>query len=400
MPSTKFRTAKKWRQIALSTPQLWASLDIDVVQLGKRMSHRRRPVQWFNQAASWLHRAGSHPLSVTLRHPPGEEETKTTFQSDLTFLRQISDRVERLEVHGLEQERRELSFYSNSLDFTPGSFPLLRTLVFGPGNIGEFDNGLSDCWLGFFSDAPRLCELALLGEVVIASTPLPWHQLTKFIGYDLSIDDCLELLRLAPDLEECTFRIQSPITLTPPPVIHTNMKSLILLPDSEGECWFDSLMAALTLPALETLTLTISDMCASSVFEAFLSRSSAPLRHVLITPNHGPEFADWSGCFHLMPDLEHLDIAYEESQFQADFITAFGTSEELLLPQLRHLNFYRPTARLTEVSSAVAQRKILDPEGKLQAANVLWEPEDMVFCNSFQSSKNVSNKSYMIKLQD
>ncbi|KAJ7693817.1 hypothetical protein B0H17DRAFT_479932 [Mycena rosella] len=370
-PFLLLRICRQWREIALSTPGLWTTLNLNAVKLRDRVS-RQFPERWVNLAAGWLRRAGSHPVSVTLRHPPEEEPTHVMYQPDLAFLRQISHQLESLEVHGLEQEPEENAYFLQQLDFTPGSFPLLRRLIFGPGESGT---ALDECWFAFFSDALQLRELALLGEAVTASIPLPWHQLTKFTGCEFLLNECVEVLRLAPDLEECTFSIQSP-TGSPPPqsVIHPHLKTLSILPDSDGDCWSD-ILAFLTLPNVEALQFAgMSDLDTSSL-EAFLSRSSASLRTFSVSPDRWADFSHWEQCFRLMPDLERLHLTCQDVDFQMDFMRTFGTSEEQLLPRLQHLNLFRPSARVNEMSAAVTQRKELDPDGHLSSVNFMWPVE-------------------------
>ncbi|KAJ7462165.1 hypothetical protein FB451DRAFT_480103 [Mycena latifolia] len=365
---------RRWREIALSTPRLWSSLDIDVVKLRQQVSSQVPGPDWVSLAAGWLGRARSHRLSVTLRHPPEEQSTETRFQPDLAFLKQISHRLESLEVHGLEQFTREAEDSLEPLDYTPGLFPLLRRLVFGPATPGE--DTIYDCWFAFFGDAPQLRELEILGCIDIKVVPLPWHKLTKFTGYDLDLGDCLEMLHLTPDLEECTFKILGSAS-TMQPVIHLRLKSLTILPGSTGKCMTD-ILASLTLPTLETLQLSELSGISTSMFEAFLSRSSAPLRTFTVAFDMwATRFDNWNKCFRLMPDLENLSLCCNDLELQTGFMKAFGTSEEQLLPRLRRLNLFRPSSRLNEVSAALAERRNRDPHGELLSVNVLWTPEDI-----------------------
>ncbi|KAJ6561473.1 hypothetical protein DFH09DRAFT_494372 [Mycena vulgaris] len=219
------------------------------------------------------------------------------FQADLAFLRQIGPKLESLEVHRLEQEAEESNYFLAPLDFTPGAFPLLRRLVFGPAERGT---PLCDFWLAFFNDAPQLRELTLLREVETASTPLPWHQLTKFTGYNFPLDECLEVLRLAPDLEECTFIVEICAPSTPPQAVtHPHLKTLCLLPDSDGEGWAD-ILTFLTLPAVETFHLERIPKVEASILQTLLSRSSAPLRKLTVCPPKWGQYGQWESCFRLM----------------------------------------------------------------------------------------------------
>ncbi|KAJ7118586.1 hypothetical protein C8R43DRAFT_96126 [Mycena crocata] len=345
-PWVLLKVCRAWREIALSTPRLWNTLNIQAATFARRV------YWWPSLAVDWLSRARSNPLSLTLRHPPIEDETDTVFQPDYAFLRQIASRLECLTVLGMEQEV-EINMPDSNLDYTPGSFPLLKRLVFGPWDP---ESSIYDCWFAFFLDAPQLRELVILAEVRVSRVLLPWHQLTKFTGSNFELEECLEVLRLAPELEECTFAVQfgcdapSSCSLT-----HLRLQSLTLLPDREGDCW-GYILQYLTLPSLNSLQISPSDF-SGEFFEKFLSRSSAPLRRVSITPDRWFNFDEWEKCFRLMSDLEELHLGCLEVEFQTDFMKAFGTSEDKLLPRLRHLLVHRPTPRYNEVSNALTERK-------------------------------------------
>ncbi|KAF7352366.1 F-box domain-containing protein [Mycena venus] len=334
-PFVLLKICRRWREIALSTPKLWASLDINVTSLRNGVSpgpSSSSSSQWVDVAAAWLRRARGNPLSVTLRHLPEVSDEDTMFQPDLAFIRCISHHLESLQVHGLEQEEDSHTF-DEALDFTPGTFPRLKRLVIGPA-VPNTD--LYDLWLAFFSDAPQLRELVLLGpplESIEINAPFPWHQLTTFSGHNFQVDQFLEVLRLAPDLEQCsisvTFNGSEPLkSLT-----HSRLQHLTLRPDSDGDSWpaYD-IFKLVTLPALQSLYVSQITDISPHAFEEFLSRSSAPLRTLAVSPDRGDVFSAWERSFRLLPDLEELHLGCGESGFQADFLKAFSSSEDRLFP--------------------------------------------------------------------
>ncbi|KAJ7682262.1 hypothetical protein DFH06DRAFT_291001 [Mycena polygramma] len=342
-PFVLLKICRQWREIALSTPKLWATLDVNVLRM------RRSSSWWVSQAVYWLSLARRHTLKVALRHPP-ENQTASMFQSDLAFLRRIGRQVESLEVHGLEQDNEEFVHDPRlELDFSPGTFPLLKRLVYGPAVPGS---GLDNLWLAFFSDAPHLHELVLLGGID-TETPFPWHQLTVFRGCNFELSQCLNILRLAPNLEECAVSIpyhgseQEPLT-------HPRLRSLTLAPDSEGDFYSSvDILKLATFPALETLRLSQIAEFEADVFLAFLSRSSPSLRSLAVCPDRY-SFDTWEQSFRLIPDLEELHLVCCESEFQTDFMKTFSTNEDRLLPRLQRLYLYSTWG---DVRLALTERK-------------------------------------------
>ncbi|KAF8214083.1 hypothetical protein K438DRAFT_996183 [Mycena galopus ATCC 62051] len=180
-PFVLLKVCTRWRDIALSTPRLWATLDVNVVSLRRGLcpGAPSSSCEWTRLAFGWLFRARKSgiPWSVTLRHPSELHGDSHKFQPDLDFLRDIGLQLESLEVYGLAQEEEGAWDPYESRNFTPGSFPLLKCLTIGPAPP---ERDLHNHWLAFFNDAPQLRQLNLgriLGPIE-NNSPFPWHQLT------------------------------------------------------------------------------------------------------------------------------------------------------------------------------------------------------------------------------
>jgi hypothetical protein len=115
---------------------------------------------------------------------------------------------------------------------------------------------------------------------------MPWAQLTRFTAIELTVDQCLFVLRRATALKE--FRLE----LSPeddnlsvgPPVCHADLISLAI----ETYCEVDSILEYLTLPRLQELRLQsqsgkhlFSDDWNNLILE-FLTRISPTLKTLAI----------------------------------------------------------------------------------------------------------------------
>ncbi|KAJ6515360.1 hypothetical protein C8R45DRAFT_1086574 [Mycena sanguinolenta] len=229
-----------------------------------------------------LSRARHNPLSVTLRHQPEKY----------------------YHLYGLADGGKLYDFP----DLTPGSFPRLKRLLIGPAISGS---------LAFFADAPKLRELVLSGLLFIPASDisLPLQQLT-FSGHNFALDDFLDILRSAPDLERCNISLR--------------------FDGSEGNNWpGNDILKSVTLPALHTLDVSQIAGLTQNNLENFLIRSSAPLRQLAVARDCEDDFTSWEGCLRLMPSLEDFQLHCRESNFRGGFLNALSRSQNRLLPNLR-----------------------------------------------------------------
>ncbi|KAF7335371.1 F-box domain-containing protein [Mycena sanguinolenta] len=369
-PFVLLKICRRWREIALTTPRLWATLDVNVVSLrnGLCPGSSSSSAEWTSLAAGWLSRSRDSPLSVTLRHPPEEEDLECDmFQPDFVFIRCIAHRLESLEVYGLAEG-------DESLDFTPGLFLLLQRLVIGPAVPGTYLEADS---LAFFAGVPELRELVLSGRlpIPVSEISLPWKQLTAFSGHDFALDDFLDILRSAPDLERCDISLRFHGLHQPQSVTHPRLQYLTIFPDSDADNWPSyEILKFVTLPSLGTLDVSQIIGLTHDGLESFLSRSSAPLRQLAVAPDCEDDYSIWDIAFRLIPDLEDLRLHCRESIFQEGFLKAFSRSEDRLLPNLRRLVIRLPSSRHGDVCAALEERR--KHEDKLSTAMMLLAPED------------------------
>ncbi|KAF7335363.1 F-box domain-containing protein [Mycena sanguinolenta] len=288
-PFVLLKICRRWREIALTTPRLWATLDANVVSLRNGLCPGSSPSSagWINLATGWLSRARHNPLSVTLRHPPEEDVECDIFQPDFAFIKCISHQAR------------------ISRNFTAGQFPLLKRLVIGPAVPGK---DLEVNSLAFFADAPKLRELVLSGPLFIpvSDVSLPWKQLTAFSGHNFALNDFLIFSVWLRTWNAATF-----------------------LSGSMGIDWpGNDVLNFVTLPALHTLNVSQIAGLAQHEMEDFFSRSSAPLRSLTIAPDCEDDFRSWEGSLRLMPDLEDLQLHCRESIFSGRILGGVRSQRE------------------------------------------------------------------------
>ncbi|KAJ6558206.1 hypothetical protein B0H19DRAFT_1150372 [Mycena capillaripes] len=226
LPMLFLKVCNFWTDIALSTPALWANIYIVFP-----------PAKDFKKVLSiWFQRAGNRPLSISLRGPG------TFDQSLMRIIWQQGPQLKHLEIcydndgegsNGEDDEyERRIMFFKGS---SPVPLPLLETLTI---------RGLDD-------------------------------------GNGYSGPEWLELLRLAPNLVQCSFfRVFPMYDIESEPDEILVLPALRRLAFGEYEMYSDSdddILNHLSLPGLETLSVSLWDISGDELF-SFLKRSLPPLR--------------------------------------------------------------------------------------------------------------------------
>ena len=199
---------RKWRDITLSTPDLWASLNMELND--SNMSH------CVSVMTRWFSRAHGYPLSL-----------------DILGIRIWSNwNLQRLAetIVPLCSRLQDLTLYITSMffDILPqiqATFPMLRSLKLQVFN----QNASSDSiWpLKLFKLSPNLHSVYL--DIHPSNVDLPWAQLTILhIGEHASVDtmQCRDLIQSCPNLDQCSFLsvISSAVSLSEPVLFHPSLR--------------------------------------------------------------------------------------------------------------------------------------------------------------------------------
>ncbi|KAJ6560438.1 hypothetical protein B0H19DRAFT_1147728 [Mycena capillaripes] len=323
-PTVFLGVCQAWRDIALATPVLWATLSIcfDVIddgvmeQLGEIEGYMER----------WLRRATLRPLSIIFHSTaPTQGPFEPSRLRDV--IHRYAHQIEYLELHSKHDIRQ--------LELDSVAFPLLRQAA-----IGDFFGVVPDAanFYEVFCNAPQLRTLSFLDHLRFPCGAFPAQQLTKFEGAINSLD----IFTSSPNLVEikCSVRYLAPVPVSV--IHHTYLQSFTLtLQRIYGGGNTIDILPHLTLPALRSLH--ISDTRASTNSEtvsSFLDRSTPPVRTLSVNVE-GDTYDDWAGCFSRIRDtLENLEVVWPSNTF-LDSILLVGLpgSNFHRLPHLQVLTF-------------------------------------------------------------
>ncbi|KAJ6615730.1 hypothetical protein B0H10DRAFT_2039895 [Mycena sp. CBHHK59/15] len=258
-PMLLLRICRSWSMIARATPALWATLTLDINRLPVALYATGRFEEFVQ---TWLGRALGHRLSLYLQgYVGGELATGRLYHA----IAPLATQIYHLEL------RMDKNFYARGSDIRALTFPSLHTLtVLGGNTVGDPIQN--------FRDAKQLREVHLMNSTALSHILLPWTRLTIFTGSYFSDTECLNVLRSAPFLVNCTFEfIQTDNTVHPVPLCHLSLQDLTI----HGS--FGAVLQSLDLPALRKLHLDRVILHTQDV-SSFLSRSSVSWRTSRIHP--------------------------------------------------------------------------------------------------------------------
>ncbi|KAJ7250292.1 hypothetical protein C8J57DRAFT_681821 [Mycena rebaudengoi] len=200
-PLILLEICRAWREIAQTTPGLWASCEItDYVP-------SRAFALYSDKLSSWLSRAGLAPLSILLHHhhldsPQTASDAPRPALSGL-FRRIIESSAQ---WHHIQLRFPFLDLLDSSFQsVVEGNLPILESLDINVRNVihARATRASGTVPITAFQHAPRLRAVSLTG-VPSALIVLPWAQLTSLTSvHALTAAQCIDVLRLAVGLEEC-----------------------------------------------------------------------------------------------------------------------------------------------------------------------------------------------------
>ncbi|KAJ6516806.1 hypothetical protein C8R47DRAFT_1088397 [Mycena vitilis] len=262
VPMLLLNVCHAWTDIALSKPELWAGIQI---------TFPCTPT-FKDGVQTWLHRACKRPLSIALCGPGSFEPGAT----DLVW--QYAPQIKHLDLgYAVKDGIEDFNNYVDLLGGDPESLPLLKTLTI---------RGYMDGYHGIAAySGPQIPHLLLLASHLVECTiDSVW-----FIQHC----DALSQILVLPALRQflCGFRGTRP--------------------GSD-----DAILKALSLPGLEALSIYTSF---DDLF-SFLTRSSPPLRELVLNVRRPEGSTRLHECLRLIPTLTHLEL----------WLAGFALSEELL----------------------------------------------------------------------
>ncbi|KAJ3516341.1 hypothetical protein NLJ89_g1196 [Agrocybe chaxingu] len=166
-----------WRNVALSTPQLWTAIYIDAPTLQHELCVPKLLAE----------RSGNYPLTVRAYHHRAYSE------EIIEFLASLSPRWEHVALD-LCVEMME------GLRGIQGRLPSLRSVELTSVVRWRYDTPRAH--LGFFSNTPLLRHMAIASPFIPEFRALPWQQLTSYDG-PVSVADIPRFFKLGHNLQEC-----------------------------------------------------------------------------------------------------------------------------------------------------------------------------------------------------
>lgn len=327
--------SKGWRNVALSTPQLWTSIIIDL-----SIDHLKTDI-----TTEWLGRSRALPISITFKSH-SLDKSNADYLNLLNIIQSHSTRwkcvhfsnwsfdnglLEGLQgPHLLDSLTIDLamgSYHNNSFSMT--SLPNEKLLA--PKNF----------------DA-RYCSLARL--------PLRWDSLTHLEVALITVDEVLQVICHASRITHLTERL----ALLPPgksfplpttPIVNYALQCLTIHSTefSQGA----NLLQYITLPLLRNFDYSFKNQEGTlDILIGFLDRSQAPLDDFVFAfpvtaPNQLPHHGHW---FERLPQITQLKLFLDSTLNESKWLDTFfitlnydnDQNASLVLPKLRRLDISAP----------------------------------------------------------
>ncbi|KAJ7512414.1 hypothetical protein B0H11DRAFT_481017 [Mycena galericulata] len=288
-PMLLLNICNAWSEIAKSTPALWAAITV--------VFPRARGFQELLEI--WLQRARFQPLSIFFTNAFDDNIADIVWRhgQQVKHLTICCDERERLEEPELDEgEDFEESEHFNILRCwsPPGPLPLLETLTLYHVTHDDAHGHARYYWEG-----PQL----------------------------------LTLLRLAPNLIECTFDGVQGVN-----GLH-DVREMQVLPTlrrltfARNEHYIhseDDILKYLTIPSLDALFLSMHLVSGGDLL-SFFTRSSPPLRELVVDlVSREENFTRLDECLRLVPTLTHLDLWCPSRRAMDEMFATLAQSPSLL----------------------------------------------------------------------
>ncbi|KAK7055861.1 F-box domain-containing protein [Favolaschia claudopus] len=280
-PTLLSQICSPWREIALSTPQLWRAFSLSFDRHPNSTNSRHQT----EFAETWLARSGSCPLSIKI-HKKGTDHGKHPYA-----------------VIAAHRERWEHLWITSSIIDVPAfrcSTPLLRSL--------HLDGSLpfrpkQDPLTVAFNRAPLL-RTASVPRCAVSSLTIPWAQLTSLTLDGGLFPNFIKTLNHTPNLIHCELKIFDPACNGPQFTMKLErLESLVLRHEHDDvfggklkKCYMPEyavkiMREQIFTPALRSLTVPTTFLgqntdAVTLTLASFVSNSGCTLEELTIIPPH------------------------------------------------------------------------------------------------------------------
>ncbi|KAJ7604213.1 hypothetical protein FB45DRAFT_1083165, partial [Roridomyces roridus] len=255
-PTSLTHICRKWRDIALATPQLWRSI------LLRAPGDDRVPLEW-------LERSGLSPLCIQMQL---DEQARLHPQTLAAIL-----------LHQQQWEYVDLTLGEDEMALLQGPMPLLRVLILSVEDSGSSRRpNINAC------DFPRLHVLWLDGFIHMQLGDwFPWSQLTSLRLTNMDSSTYLSALNGAVKLVELNLINCFQYGKKDLPDVNLPLLENFLLVDSDSEPYFPRELDTFILPSVHTLQVPAAFLgheMPLDIFASFVAKSGcASLEKVPIT---------------------------------------------------------------------------------------------------------------------
>ncbi|TFK31834.1 hypothetical protein BDQ12DRAFT_79362 [Crucibulum laeve] len=276
-----------WREIAISTPELWESLEI--MRNGSKCTPKADLVDL------WISRSANRPLSIMFG--PAMDTTLYMKSDEIKPILQI---LIRCLPRWADMYLCLADFSEDNIDIdsVPEEGPsMLEAIILympidaedtGPIDIHIFGN-LSPAVSLIFKKADVLeyfslhCpRLTFRSAFWMDAFQLPRNNLTALrLLNALNVDDCIRTLQESPNVEDALFTISAPGSGLMPHLTTNILHTLCLyMAAPEGGATIFTLLDGITTPSLCNLAISFELSWSTVSFTSFLERSSCSIRNL------------------------------------------------------------------------------------------------------------------------
>ncbi|KAJ6578668.1 hypothetical protein DFH09DRAFT_1148046 [Mycena vulgaris] len=315
-PLVLTRVCRDWRAVAVSTPMLWTHLRIE---LDSDDGRGHIDSKWVALLDIWLQRSQPHPLSMTV--------------SNLSYTEPDETLVGVLDRHSPRWRDLTLKLPFNHFSRLSAhvSLPLLERLTISAHGSPDMINPISA-----FRNAPRLNHVCLEGGMHPSDLLLPWDQLRTMEFYGASSDDCLELLRLTPNVVSCVLDIQYASHALAQGAPLQSLRSFTF---SGPAGW--GILRYVAMPALQKLDLTRSPPDPRNIVQLlqFVARSECALRELRLYVRSAVT-TQTIYLLRCLPLLSTLDLILAEADIGTAIFREFRSSDNgaSLVPEIQSIS--------------------------------------------------------------
>ncbi|EKM83494.1 hypothetical protein AGABI1DRAFT_123822 [Agaricus bisporus var. burnettii JB137-S8] len=334
-PFTLGAVCRSWRTIAFNDPKLWSA--VYLVAVPYRADIQSRLLR------DWLNH--SKDVGVTIEIDCSCDEEKTWSSS---HYREASKLLSPIFEHNSHCTTFRTRLPPDCLLLPPPDsnipdpdFSDLTTLSIVPCELPFEDDGEEISVIDLFQHASRLQKVEI-NEVALEQLNISWSKVVKVSTTQVSLKDCMEILRAAPQLEECVFNNITHFE------DHCNLEPIVLprlsaltLDFREVNISNDHITRVLNAPNLKKLEyLHIhGDTFPAGDFVAFMQRSLCQLTHLSIRNSFMTANALRRILYlaQVAPSLEDLYIQLFRSPGTQDNLVTTSPAFHILSPRFPNL---------------------------------------------------------------